>query len=148
MPHDDDRIVDLAERRARRIDLPEEPLIKMMRQFLPWPKPSTTPSRARRRLAMTRSSSCSCNVAVHSFAAVTSCPVPAKTLRKCRAKECRQTCLSLPVDEVCGVAGSSQVAARSARSVADDMVRRVLATYVVPSINLLAVMEDNVFLDR
>jgi hypothetical protein len=31
MPHDGDRIVDLAERRARRIDLPEEPLIKMMR---------------------------------------------------------------------------------------------------------------------
>jgi hypothetical protein len=35
MPHDHDRIVDLAERRARRIDLPEEPLIKMMRQFPP-----------------------------------------------------------------------------------------------------------------
>jgi hypothetical protein len=35
MPHDGDRIVDLAERRARRIDLPEEPLIKMMRQFPP-----------------------------------------------------------------------------------------------------------------
>jgi hypothetical protein len=35
MPHNDDRIVDLAERRARRIDLPEEPLIKMIRQFPP-----------------------------------------------------------------------------------------------------------------
>jgi hypothetical protein len=35
MTHGDDRIVDLAEWRARRIDLPEEPLIKMMRQFPP-----------------------------------------------------------------------------------------------------------------